>query len=954
MKKVLLVALSSLHLGVFAQIIVPPSDRVTGNNPVDIKWKYFDTKAVKVIFPESNLPEATRVANIINHIYDSAAITVGEKRKHLDLLIQTNQVISNGYVGLAPYRSEFYATGIQDFNWLGSPNWLDGLAFHEYRHALQFANGRRGLTKAGYVIGGETFWMLLQLFSVPNWYLEGDAVQTETLFSGAGRGRTPYFFQEQRALLLNNKNYSYIKARNGSFRSLVPDHYRLGYAMLHQVREEQGPDVWRKILKDGSSYKGIFYPFSQAMKRHSGFGSRKTYYRTYDTLRTTWENELKTINIIPTTQLTAQPKKIVTNYEWPQYLEDGSVICRKDAYNRTAEIVQIKDGKEKSLVVLGYGVTESYLSLNNNVAAWTQISTDPRWLNRNYSDVYTYNVVTKEKKQVTRHSKLFSPQYLAKRNQIVAVKADNELKNSVVFINAETGAEIGSIPNPDNDFLSYPKWTKDDAAIVYLAKKGHQIVMLKYDIDSKTTTELTQLSQHVIGATSMGKDNIYFSASYSGINNIYAVNLNGNKQIKQITSVKVGANDPGISVDEKTLAAIELGYMGNAIQTQPVDLASAQAITIVEPEDQARWKILTTPVESSMYSRIPTNTYEAKNYDGLIRTPKLHSWNFIPSQQDLHITLAINNIINDFGLDITVGRNLNEKANYVQGRLDFAKYYLPLGITGAINNRQIILPTNLSESGIHEKSTTKFREAIYGGGLSLPLMWYNGIHTTSLRLYGNGGFITTSDYSVNDSDQTGSNSFSMFEGGFNFTHLRGRAKQNLMPRYGQALNIYYASNISGNKANKLQAQATIYLPGIMRNHGIRLEAGFKQEDLSNSYRFTDNFKHARGYIPIRGDQETVYSVNYALPLFYPDWGFGGIFYLKRINANIFGDFSQVTRDALDKTFDQNSAGFELTFNVVLVNFIPLNIGYRSSYLMNTDYYNTDKTQFSEIFFSQTF
>jgi hypothetical protein len=194
----------------------------------------------------------------------------------------------------------------------------------------------------------------------------------------------------------------------------------------------------------------------------------------------------------------------------------------------------------------------------------------------------------------------------------------------------------------------------------------------------------------------------------------------------------------------------------------------------------------------------------------------------------------------------------------------------------------------------------------------------------------------------------------MFEGGFNFTHLRGRAKQNLMPRFGQALNVYYASNISGDKANKLQAQATIYLPGIIRNHGIRLEAGFKQEDLSNTYRFTDNFKHARGYTPIQGDQETVYSVNYALPLFYPDWGFGGIFYLKRVNANIFGDFSQVRRDALDKTFDQNSAGFELTFNVVLGNFIPLNIGYRSSYLMNTDYYNTDKTQLSEVFFSQTF
>jgi len=954
MNKTLLIILCVLSLNAWAQIVVPQANRVTGDNPSDIRWKYFDTKAVKIIFPESNLKEATRVANIINFIYDSAVVSVGEKRKHLTLLVQTNQVISNGYVALAPYRSEFYATGIQNFNWLGSPNWLDGLAFHEYRHALQFANGRRGLTKFGYIIGGETYWQLLQLVSVPNWYLEGDAVQTETLFSGAGRGRTPYFFQEQRALLLSNKHYSYMKARNGSYRSLMPDHYRLGYAMLHQVRGEKGPDVWRKILADGAAYKNVFYPFSRAMKRHYGYTSDDTYKRTYDTLRTTWQHELDTLSLTTATPITPQPKRIVTNYEWPHYQEDGSIICYKNAYNRTAEIVKIKDGREQSLVVLGFGVTESFLSVNNAVVAWTQLSTDPRWLNRNYSDVYTYNIATGEKRQVTKHSKYFSPEYSAKRNQIVAVKADNELRNSVVFLNPETGAEMGSIPNPDNDFLSYPKWAKDDAAIVYLAKKGYRIVMLKYDLGSKTTTELTPLSQHVIGAMSMGRDVVYFSASYSGINNIFAVNLNGDKQVRQITSVKVGANIPAITPDEKTLAFSELTYMGNALFTQPVSVATARTIALVEPENQERWRILTTPMESPLYNRLPNQTWEAKNYTGLIRSPKLHTWSFSPSQQDIRLTLAVNNILNDFGLDLTVGRNLNENMNYATGRLDFAKYYLPLGINAAINGRQIITPTNLLDTGTYDKMTSKFTEAIYGAGLSLPLKWYNGIYATSLRLYGNGGIIKTSDYSINDSDQAGSAELSIVEGGFTFAHLRGKAYQNLMPRFGQAIDFYYASNVSGDKAGKLQAQAVIYFPGIMRNHGIRIEGGYKEEKLSNSYRFIDNFRHARGYTPIQGDKEIVYGVNYALPLLYPDAGLPGLVYCKRINATVFADFSQVRRDALGKTFDQNSAGFELTFNIVIINLIPFNIGYRSSYLSNTDYFDKGKKSYGEIFFSQTF
>ncbi|MES2690007.1 MAG: hypothetical protein V4658_06355 [Bacteroidota bacterium] len=952
MKKLLLLVSVACYLNAFTQIV--PRSTVTGNNPIDVKWKYINTKAVKVIFPESNLAEATRVANIINLIYDSVGISVGEKRKHLDLLLQTNQVISNGYVALAPYRSEFYATGIQNFNWLGSPNWIEGLAFHEYRHALQFANSRRGLTKVLSFLGGQTLWSLGTVFTVPNWYMEGDAVQTETLFSGAGRGRTPFYFQEQRALLLNNQNYTYIKARNGSFKSLVPDHYRLGYAMLHQVRNEQGPDVWRKILKDGSAFKGIFYPFSRAMKRHSGYTSRKTYYRTYDTLRTTWENELKTITLIPAEQVSKQPTRYVTNYEWPAQQADGSIICRKESYNRTAEVVRIKDGKETSLTVMGFGVTEPYLAVNNNVVTWTEFTNDPRWANRNYSDILMYDLTTKKRKKVTHKSKLFSPYYSAKRKQIVAVKANEAIKNTIVFINAETGEEAGSIPNPDNDFLSYPKWTADDASVIYLAKKGHRIVMLKYDIDSKTTTALTPLSQHVIEGLSLGKDVVYFSASYSGINNIYAVSMNGDKQIKQVSSVTVGAVNPAISADEKTLAFVELGYMGYAIKKQNTNLDAARTVSITEPEMQDRWKILTTPVERSIYDRIPNNTYEARDYKGPVRSPKLHSWAFSPSQQDIHVSLEVNNILNDFGASLTVGRNLNENTNYFAGKIDFAKYYLPVGLNAAINGREIKEPTNLSDTGTYESRSIKFTEAIYGLGLSLPLSWTHGIYNTSVRLYGNGGLVKTSEFSINDSSRNLSTDLSVVEGGIDFSNLRGRARQNLLPRFGQVLNGYYGASVGSTKAMKLQVQGALYFPGLIRNHGIMVQGGYKQEDITNSYRFLDNFRHARGYTIMQGDHEIVYSINYVMPLFYPDFGFGGLTYLKRVKANVFADFSQVRRDALNKTFDQNSAGYEIVFDLVLGNLIPIELGVRNSLLSNKDYFEKDRTNYMQVFFGGTF
>lgn len=445
--------LSSLSFLLLTQAAKSQSS-VTGDNPSGIHWKAIHSKAVKVIFPEGNTAEAQRISNIINYIHDSAGITAGNKRKHLNLLLQTNQVVANGYVALAPFRSEFYATGIQNFNLLGSMNWIDGLSFHEYRHALQFANSRRGFTKFLSIIGGQQMWALGTVFSMPNWYMEGDAVQTETLFSGSGRGRTPYFFHEQRALLLNNKEYKYIKARNGSFRDLLPNHYPLGYAILRQMRNEHGPDVWAKVLRDASAYRSVLYPFSRAMKRHTGLTSRKAYYHTYASLKKDWTDELNATKLVPTTAITRLPRKTVTSYQWAHQLEDGSIICRKESYKRTGEIIHIKDGKEKRIAVLGIGVNESFLSVNNGRIAWNEFTTDTRWQNRNYSEIRTYDLFTKSRKHLTVKTKLFAPEFSNSGNRLVAVRANEHIRNTIVFLDASNGKLVDSLPNPQNDF--YP------------------------------------------------------------------------------------------------------------------------------------------------------------------------------------------------------------------------------------------------------------------------------------------------------------------------------------------------------------------------------------------------------------------------------------------------------------------------------------------------------------------
>ena len=60
---------------------------------------------------------------------------------------------------------------------------------------------------------------------VPFWFLEGDAVVSETALSHSGRGRNPYFLMENKAQAVENGIYSYDKASLGSYKDYVRNNF---------------------------------------------------------------------------------------------------------------------------------------------------------------------------------------------------------------------------------------------------------------------------------------------------------------------------------------------------------------------------------------------------------------------------------------------------------------------------------------------------------------------------------------------------------------------------------------------------------------------------------------------------------------------------------------------------------------------------------------------------------
>jgi hypothetical protein len=200
--------------------------------------------------------------------------------------------------------------------------------------------------------------------ALPDWFLEGDAVVAETVYSNSGRGRMPAFRTEYRALAKENTYWPYIKVRNGSFKHLVPNEYATGYPMVKYLNNHFGEDTWGRILEDAVKYKGLFNSFSNAMRRHSGLSPKKLYGLSLE--------ELKNEHIGAPVETKAYDlfsgKNTIENQVSPNPLPDGNMIYLHTGYNRLPFFKKVyPDGRQEKLTSWGLPMKRTFERLPDHL-----------------------------------------------------------------------------------------------------------------------------------------------------------------------------------------------------------------------------------------------------------------------------------------------------------------------------------------------------------------------------------------------------------------------------------------------------------------------------------------------------------------------------------------------------------------------------------------------------------
>src|ERR1700761_1576895 len=410
-----------------------------GGNPPSIKWNQLNTPAAKVIFPKGMDSAGLRVADIVQRMNRAIQPTIGYKQKQVSILLQNQTTISNAYVGLAPFRSEFYLTPEQNSFELGSLQWTDQLAIHEFRHVQQYNNFDVGLSHALRIIFGEGGQDVANEAAIPNWFFEGDAVFNETHVSGQGRGRLPYFLNGYRALWAAGKDYSWQKLRSSSYRDYVPDWYPTGYMLVAYGREKYGDDFWKKVTQDAAAYKGLFYPLRKAIKKYSG--------EDFTRFRTNALNHFKPQFKNDQTDKPVNSKQhFNADQEYPAYVNDSTVIYMKTTYDHIPAFVINTNGREKKISTRSLSL-DNYFAYHDGKIVYASYRPDLRWNYRDYSELYLLDVKTGEERRITYRSKYFSRDFSNDGTRIVTAQVGPSGKSELHLLSTFTGKLLTVVPN---------------------------------------------------------------------------------------------------------------------------------------------------------------------------------------------------------------------------------------------------------------------------------------------------------------------------------------------------------------------------------------------------------------------------------------------------------------------------------------------------------------------------
>lgn len=902
-----------------------------GGNPPSTKWQQVNTDTVRLIFPKGWDVQAQRIATIVHQLQKQYAHSIGDNIRKINMVLQDQTLFSNAYVGLAPYRSEFYLTPPQNAFTLGAVRWTDNLAVHEFRHVQQYSNFNKGLSRLASFFLGEQGRAVANAAAIPDWFFEGDAVFNETKLTRQGRGTLPLFLSSYQSLYNANRQYSYMKLRNGSLRNYVPNHYELGYLLVAYGRKKYGEDIWRNITGDAVRFKPLFYPFQGSVKKNIGIPFDQFVNGAMSFYQTQWKSTANE----KTDWLTQTGKNNLINYKYPCLAADGSLIVLKSSYTEIPSFYKLHtNGSEEKLAVKDISM-DDYFSYKNDRIVYAAYEPDARWGNREYQSIRLLDCITGEEKTILSHTRFFSPDISADGKRITTVMTRRD-SAFLFLLNVADGKLLRTVKEADAVY-AYPKFSVNEENLYWISRKENgEMAINKQAVAGGEIKKIMPYSNRIIGFLQVQGDTLLFTTTHKGRDEVWAI-IDG---VEPRGPYRLAGYSTGIyqavlqSTDTLVGAAFTAdGYRLGRFQTQWEKVAISDALADITVGNVYQKS------DQQLLNGLSTYAYPVSNYPKSFHLLNIHSFRPFYEQPEYSLTLYGQNILNTLQSEIAYTYNQNEGSHKLGYQGVFGGSYLqPLfGIS-----------QNWQRSGILTKDTTlHWNELVGHAGLQLPLNFSGGKQYRYLTL--------SATYNVERINWTGlaakllsNRNFSFLQTRISYAQQIQKAKQHIYPHWAQNLLLQHKGVLNQYTANQFLASGSVYLPGFSTNHSLVITAAFQSRDTMQQYLFSNNFSFARGYRAVDFPRMWKIGVNYHLPLAYPDWGFGNLVYFLRIRSNLFFDYTRGKSLRTGRTYPFQTIGTELFFDTRWWNQQPVTFGIRYSKLIDNEFRGTTQPNVWEL------
>jgi hypothetical protein len=944
-------------------------------NPASSRFYQIRTPHFRVIFQKEFEKEARRTAATLEAIQGPEAASLRDSGFHrpmrpFPVILQNLSARSNAFVTLAPRRSEFYGMPPQDNMFTGTNDWLNTIAVHEYRHMAQFERAATGMNKLLYYVFGQNIMAVTSFLSAPQWFWEGDAVVTETAFTRSGRGRIPNFDLAFRVNLLEGRTFNYHKQYLRSYKHFIPDHYVLGYHMMTYFRETNtNPGSVGRLAGRAWAHSLFPFTFSNSMKKESG----KHVTEMFDTMAAAyadrWKEQLAELDLTPFEVLSVRKNEAFTEYEFPQALPGGQVVAVKSGIGDIATLVLLKDSAEKKLHVLGPVNSAAMLSANAHGVVWNEFTFDPRWKTRSYSEVRLLDFGSGKVRMLGKKGRYAGASLSPDGLLVASVETTAGYETALVLLNAKDGTAVRKFPNMDNAHVAMPRWDAEGKALVYIKTTAAGRSVERVTIASGQVDELIAPSDENIGYPVVHDGYLLYNSPFSGIDNIYALELSTGRRF-QITSARYGAYNPCPGADGY-LYYNDRGRNGMDVVRVRMDPSAWKPVAQVEDRSLRLYQpALDQEAMPDILDKVTEGNYPVTRYSKANGLINIHSWGpyFTGDLENVNIGIYSQNLLSTLALDAGYQFDLTERTGFWNGTLSYQGWY-PIVDFGFDAGKRTQSQEYTDGNGNVQTVDFDWDETGVDAGLRIPLVLtqskYNRVLEFEYRVgYGQvSSFVNSVDGGGRQVPVTDSTSILFFTvqdngslllGEFNlsFTNLLKRSTRDFYPKFGQQLYFSSSATFAGSDFTGAYTALTGYafFPGLLKHHSLWLIGAYQNTLITiedDNYWYRNQIPRPRGFSYPTDEDFYFGSVNYAFPLWYPDIALGPLLNIKRIKANLFYDSgfgtTYVTRQqgnqliGIDRQRYYTSVGAEIRFDFNFMRLLQeLELGVRFVYAVQTE------------------